>query len=67
MLGMEECQCGRKKTVVEFVKVSNTRTVIRCATCFGLIGYSDSDAMPTKEYPPLRARKYNNNMLDNLR
>jgi hypothetical protein len=62
-----ECSCGRDKTVVEFVRVSTTRTIIRCAQCHGMIGYSDSDPVPTKEYPIKKARKYNPDLLDKLK
>lgn len=65
---MQECSCGRNKAVVEFVRVTATRTIIRCAQCQGLIGYSDSEGAPlTKEYPGKRGRKYNNNLLEKLK
>ena len=63
---MNECSCGRNKAVVDFVKVSQTRTIIQCTNCGGVVAFIDNEP-EHKDYPIGRARKYHPWLLDKLK
>lgn len=50
-----DCICDRHKTrIVEPVKITDTRTELRCADCKGLMGWWDDEPKTKKLIPPKR-------------
>ena len=50
-----DCTCDRRKNkMLEFFKISNSRTEIRCADCKGLIGWWDDKVETHKIIVPKR-------------
>jgi hypothetical protein len=54
----EDCTCNRwtvNSKMVEFVKISDSRTELRCSRCHGLIGWWDEPSHVKKIIPLKRA------------
>jgi hypothetical protein len=54
----EDCTCSRRLpdcTPVEFFKISNSRTELRCGRCHGLMGWYDESPRTKKIMPFKRA------------
>ena len=63
---MEECSCGRDKGVVDFVKISATRTIIQCVNCGGVVAFIDNEP-EHRNYPIGQARKWSPWLLEKLK
>ncbi len=63
---MNECSCGRNKGVVDFVKVSATRTIIQCMNCGGVVAFIDNEP-EHRNYPIGQARKWSPWLLEKLK
>jgi hypothetical protein len=53
----KDCNCGRWMTnskTIEFFKISDSRTEIRCSRCHGLIGWRDEPSRVRKIMPSKR-------------